>query len=132
MAVSDMKCACVARVWCRLNVWSAEHSLSFTATMTRTVMEQISCCAGLYGQRIGCFSLIAADQKEAQAAESQVKVCHISLSVWPSGNSCAVYLLQMLKGLHCPCRCPSVAMPWNFCIHTSICKSSHRTVLQQC
>eukprot|EP00891_Asterochloris_glomerata_P005254 jgi/Astpho2/5254/Aster-04826 len=28
---------------------------------------------GLYGQRIGCFSLIAADQKEAQAAESQVK-----------------------------------------------------------
>ncbi len=50
----------------------------------------------MYGQRIGCFSLIAADQKEAQAAESQVKVCRILLPVWPSCSSCAACLLQML------------------------------------
>ena len=67
--------------------------------MTRLVM---GCCAGLYGQRIGCFSLIAADQKEAQAAESQVKVCRILLSVWPSSSSCVACLLQTVKGLHCP------------------------------
>ena len=25
----------------------------------------------------------------------------------------------MLKGLHCPCQCPVVAMLWDFCITTS-------------
>ena len=97
--VLDMSHACVA-VWCSLcQVVFAGHSLSCTATMTRLVM---GCCAGLYGQRIGCFSLIAADQKEAQAAESQVKVCRILLSVWPSSSSCVACLLQTVKGLHCP------------------------------
>ena len=37
---------------------------------------------GLYGQRIGCFSIVTEDPKETAKVESQMKVCHHSRYHW--------------------------------------------------
>ena len=43
---------------------------------------------GLYGQRIGCFSIVAEDPKEAVKVESQMKVSHHNSATAALSCSC--------------------------------------------
>ena len=59
---------------------------------------------GLYGQRIGCFSIVTEDPKEAVNVESQMKVHLFSYSILGFADACCscvlICMLQSCAHLH--------------------------------